>query len=101
MRFLVISRNVHPMPPEAVPSLIDASIAWKRKYEDKIESIFGFAGTHGGGGIVNVNSHEELDKLMAEYPMLPFADVEIYPLVDLEGMWQLRKEVAKARLKAS
>lgn len=101
MRFLIISWSVHPMPPEAVPSLIDASIAWKRKYEGKIEIIFGFAGTKAGGGIANVDSHEELDKLMAEYPMLPFAEVEIYPLVDLEGMWQLRKEVAKARLKGS
>ena len=101
MKILVIVKNRHPMPLEAIPSLMDGALAWKRKYEGKMDQLFAFAGMQAGGGIVNVDSAEELDTIIAELPMAPFSDIEIYPLTDLEGVWQLRKQIAEAMAKGS
>jgi muconolactone delta-isomerase len=96
MKFLVIAKNKYPLPPEAIPSLMDGAIAWKRKYEGKFEQIFAFAGMQAGGGITDVDSTEELDTIIAELPMAPFSDIEIYPLTDVEGVWQRSKQIAEA-----
>ncbi len=37
-----------------------------------------------GGGIVNVNSVEEFDALMAEFPVAQFSDTQVYALTDLD-----------------
>ncbi len=51
----------------------------------KIEQVWGFAGTNGGGGILNVASHEELDAIMTGFPFGPFSKIEVYPLSDLDA----------------
>ena len=92
MRFLVVTISKHPTPPEVASALIDAMRPWQDKYAEQFEQAWGFAGIQGGGGIVNVDSLEELDALMAEFPFQPFSNVEIYPLVDLDGALQRAKE---------
>jgi hypothetical protein len=59
MKFLVISKITHPIPPEALPSLIDDAMAWKSRYEGKMDQIFAFAGMQWGGGIADVDSAED------------------------------------------
>ncbi len=96
MKYLIISRNRHPVPPDVAATLFDAALAWKQKCQSKIKEIFAFAGMQAGGGIAEAQSHEELDSIMAEFPLGPFGETEIYPLVDVERAWEVRKKMAKA-----
>ena len=48
------------------------------------------------GGIANVDSLEELDAVMAEFPFGVFSDIEIIPLVDLAGSIQRAQQAAQA-----
>ena len=76
--------------------LIDAMGAWRSKYAGKLEQVWGFAGIEGGGGIANVDSLEELDALMVEFPFRVFSDIEVIPLVDLDGHLQRSKQAVQA-----
>jgi muconolactone delta-isomerase len=50
----------------------------------KLEQVWSFAGLQGGGGVMNVESLEELDFIMTTFPLAPFSNTEIYPLVEIE-----------------
>jgi hypothetical protein len=102
MKFVVISRPKHPIPPEIIIPLIDAFSAYISKYTESghIEDSWAFAGTASGGATLNVDSHEELDAIMDEYPFGPFSDMEIYPVVNLQESLQRAKQVAQARMEA-
>jgi muconolactone delta-isomerase len=62
--------------------------------------MWSFAGTQGGGATINVDSHEELDAIMTEYPFGPFSEIEVYPVADLHASLQSTKQVALARMEA-
>jgi len=98
MKFLVISHPKHPIPPEIGLQLIDAMEAWIRlqTHRVKIKETWSFAGTGGGGGILEVESLEELDAIMAGFPFGPFSDVQIYPLADLFESLQSTKQAMQA-----
>ncbi len=98
MRFLVVTKSKAPFPPEMALGLLDAMEGWVRNYtaSGKLEQTWGFAGLQGGGGIANVNSLEELDALMTEFPFAPFSDTEIYGLADLQTGLQNMKQVIQA-----
>ena len=83
MRFLVITRPSHPLPPSA--ELMDAMEAWVDGHmqSGKMEQTWSFAGVGGGGGILDVDSNEELGEIMGGFPLAPFSDVEVFPLSDL------------------
>ncbi len=61
MKFLVISKPKHMVPPEVMVGLIDAINPWVARFAGKIEQTLGFAGIQGGCGILNVDSLDELD----------------------------------------
>ena len=96
MRFLVVTKSTHPIPPEVFGGLIDAMTAWTRRYEAKMEQVWAFAGIPGGCGIIIIDSLDELDAIMVEFPFGPFSDIEIYPLVDLGAALQRAKQAAQA-----
>ena len=98
MRFLITGKNKFPMPPEIAPGVVDATIAWAKKYtgNGKIEQLWGLAGIAGGGGIANVNSSDELDAIMTEFPLGPFTDMEVYPLTDMVGSMERMKQAMQA-----
>ncbi len=100
MKFLVTSKPKHMVPPEVSVALIDAMGPWASKYAAKFDQIWGFAGIAGGGAIVNVNSLEELDAMMAEFPMGGLSEMEISPITDLEGALQRAKQALEAFTKA-
>ena len=81
MRFLVTLEPKHMIPPDMVPNLIDGLIAWSEA--NNWDAIWSNAGHAGGGGIANVDSLEQLDELMIAFPMGPFYDVKVTPIVDL------------------
>lgn len=90
-------------PTEVVPSLIDTTLAWARKYEGKIDQIWSFAGglwsftrQKAEEGVADVESLEELDAILAEFPLGPFSETQVYPLVDMRVSLQQRKETLRS-----
>ncbi|MBI4300938.1 MAG: hypothetical protein HY677_07350 [Chloroflexi bacterium] len=96
MRFLVITKMRHPLPPQSATALMDAMGSWRDRHADHIEQIWSFAGIPGGAGIANVNSLEELDGVMAEFPLAPFSEIEVLPLVDFEGSIDRARQAMQA-----
>jgi muconolactone delta-isomerase len=98
MKFLVVTKNKMPIPPEMALGLVEAMEGWIQKYTDtgKMDQVWGFAGLQGGGGILNVSSLEELDSIMTEFPFGPFSNIEVYGLADLDLGLQKMKELIKA-----
>lgn len=85
MRFLVITKNRSPVPPEALTMLLPAMKDWVARHRESgvFEQVWSLAGFQGGGGIANVDTLEQLNSVMAEFPFGPFAETEIYGLADL------------------
>lgn len=102
MKFLLVSQPRFQVPPEMALPILDAFSAFLSKYTESgnIQESWSFAGVTGGAGIFEVDSHEELDAMLAESPLLPFSDIAIYPLVDLQESIQRSKQIAKARMEA-
>jgi len=86
MQFLIITKAMNPVPPEMTVPLIDAMTAWlaKGRADGTLGAAWSFAGTLGGGGIIEVESHEQLDEVMAGFPFGPFSSIEVYPLSDVD-----------------
>jgi len=87
VQFLVITRQTTPPPPEMLLPMIGAMEAWSTglRASGKAPAMWSFAGTNGGGGLLDVESHEELDAIMARFPFGPFSHVEIIALSDLDA----------------
>ena len=87
MQFLVITRQTTPPPPEMLLPMIGAMEAWSAGLlaSGKAPAMWSFAGTNGGGGLLEVESHEELDAIMARFPFGPFSHVEIIALSNLNA----------------
>lgn len=85
MQFLVITRQKTPAPPEMLMPMLSAMEAWlaQNRASGKATAMWGFAGTI-GGGLLEVESHEELDAIMSRFPFAPFSTVEIIPLCAIE-----------------
>ena len=84
MKYLVIATsNQTPMPPEMAERIYKAGIAWieERLKNGKIDCTYVFIGG-GGLSIGNVNSQEELFDELLSYPLYPFFDWEVTPLVE-------------------
>jgi muconolactone delta-isomerase len=97
MRYLVVTISRYPIPPEMGVGLLDAMSKWAERYTavGKIEQIWSFAGIRGGAGVMNVDSLEELDQIMTEFPLAPFSKVWIDGLVDLQqSLDQGKKTIA-------
>ena len=98
MRFALTGKTIHQIPPEMFPGLIDAAVAWANKYttNKKVEHIWHFSGGMAGVIIVNVNSAEELNAMIAEFPFAPFAEMEVHALLDFRDAMQQIKQVVQA-----
>jgi muconolactone delta-isomerase len=66
--------------------MIGAMEAWvaQLRATGKAKATWAFAGTNGGGGVLEVESHEELDAIMARFPFAPFSTIEIIALSSLD-----------------
>ncbi|MHB1133361.1 MAG: muconolactone Delta-isomerase family protein [Chloroflexota bacterium] len=100
MKFLVVTKQNTSPPPEMVVPLIESTMDWTNKYSSsgKMQESWAFAGVTGGGGIVNVESLDELDAIMSEFPFAPFSSIEVFPLVDLARSLERGKQVAQAMM---
>ncbi len=86
MRFLVLTFTNQMMPPETAAQATGATIEWINKYREKgiMKDVFSLGGINGGGGILDVDTPEQLDEIMIEFPMNPFSEIKIYPLSDVK-----------------
>ena len=86
MQFLVITRPATPPPPEMLMPMIGAMEAWvaQNRASGKAKAVWAFAGTAGGGGVIEVESHEELDAIMVRFPFGPYSTVEVIALSDID-----------------
>ena len=97
MRFLITSTPRFPIPPELTTTVLGAMNDWVKRYtgSKKIEQLWGFV-SGGGGGILNVASHEELSAILSEMPFTPFADTRAEPLIPIEvGLNNFRQAMAR------
>ena len=64
--------------------LAQPSYAKKLQADGKLESRYHLVGKHGGAWIYNVDSNEELDRLLAASPVYNLATYEVLPLAEME-----------------
>jgi len=70
--------------PEVAKMLSDVRAYAKELHEqDKLEHYYHLVGKHGGAWILDVESNEELDILLARMPVYNLAAYEIYPLAEM------------------
>lgn len=86
MQFLVITRQSSPPPLELLPPLMEAMEGWvaEQRAAGRVKSMWAFAGIPGGGGLVEVASHEELDEVMIGFPLAPWSNIEVLAVSDLD-----------------
>ncbi len=96
MRFLVITKGNHPLPMEQAGMITEAMQQWAdtHRASGKMEQIWAFAGLPGGGGILNVDSHEELDDIMAAFPFGNWSETQIYPISDIDHTIATFRQIA-------
>ena len=102
MKFLIITRSRighNTFKPDDPQAVFQAANAWnKARLEDgSIDCVYGFADGRGGTSIVNAESHEQLLRIIRSSPMYHYIDYEIRPLCDLELLWQLQLDAARAQ----
>ena len=82
MRVLLLAKAKFFLPPDHLTMVAQGFIEWRTRYRDKMDEFFFFAGRTAGGGIFNVSDEAELNQIVNEWPLAPFAEVDIMPLVD-------------------
>ena len=88
MRVLLMTKAQHIIPPEATTSLFQGFAAWREKYKGQMEAFFFFAGVPGGGGILNVPDEATLNQIMLEWPLAPFSETTMTPILDGDAALQ-------------
>jgi len=102
MKFLINTKSRighNAFKPEDPQAVFQAAHAWnKARLEDgSIDCVYGFTDGRGGISIVNADSHEKLLSMIRSSPMYHYIDYEIQPLCDLELLWQLQIDAARAQ----
>jgi len=84
-KFLVLwSLDTSRLGTDAVKSVLSMpKYAEMLKKAGKLEKRYHLVGQHGGAWIYDVESNEELDRLMAQAPIYNFANFTLYPLAEM------------------
>ena len=82
MKFLIIQRVKEEIPLEKWAKLLPMQFKYfdKLEREKVLEVYYHLIGQQGSMLVVNVNSDEELSKVIGEDPMFFHSEREIYPL---------------------
>jgi hypothetical protein len=89
MRFLVIDERRQPLPEGGGAELMDATEKWMDANEDVMITSWGNVGKPGGGAIVEVDSFEQLESIMLQYPLSRYSDRTITPILDLKDSFRV------------
>lgn len=100
VRFLVIDRGGTLMlPPAEAQTIFSSAGDWVRHMMDqgKIEMAYAMAGQMASVMVFNVDSHEELDDMLQDYPLSNYSVFEIYPLSDALHSFEKASQVFSGR----
>ena len=82
MRFAIIYRPGNNVaPPEQIPDMVQATGEWMQRNGDRFETTEFLVGG-GGFAVIDTDDAELTQRLITENPFMPYAEVEIRPLVD-------------------
>jgi hypothetical protein len=82
MRFAIIYRpGASAPPPEQQSAIVEGMGEFMQRHGDKLESADFFVGG-GGIGIIDTDDPALVQRLIAENPFTPYAEIEIRPLID-------------------
>jgi muconolactone delta-isomerase len=97
VRFVVNTRLIFTVPPEQFPSIMERFADWREQHRDRIGSFEFYAGGGGGFMVIEAPDEVELNQMMAEYPLVPYLEVDIRPIIDgdtaLEQWWQVMRQM--------
>lgn len=91
MRFAIIYRPKHPVPPEQMPELLKAMGEWMQSHGSRLEGVQFFVGG-GGFGTIDADDATELTRLISEHPFTQYSEVEIKPLLDPQAAMSVLQE---------
>jgi len=86
MKFLVLWQfELAGLRAEVIPAISRMPQYADRLFKDrKLVSRYHIVGRHGGAWIYDVDSNEELERLLALAPVYNFARYEVLPLAEME-----------------
>jgi len=95
-------KGMPPLPQEQLLELGIKNVETLMNYKQQGKVLAGgaMAGRKGSYAIFNVDSMEELQRLVTQLPMYPFMEVELIPLISWEQTLQSVKQI-QASLEAS
>lgn len=98
MLYLVICRSkTYPIPPEFIDAFIGTcEYCGKLQQQGKVKLFSPFASFNGGMTILDVDSHDDAMQVIAGTPLLPFAEMEVVPLVTDEVALATAKAMKEA-----
>jgi hypothetical protein len=91
MRVFVLVEPKFFASPEVFPTLMDGFAAWREANRERMEAFEFFAGAGGGFGIFNVADEAALNRIMVQYPLTPYSEITIRPILDGDtalGQWR-------------
>jgi hypothetical protein len=91
MRVFVLVEPKFFAPPEVFPALMEGFAAWRDAHRERMEAFEFFAGGGGGFGIFNVPDEATLNRIMVEYPLTPYSELTVRPILDGDtalGQWR-------------
>jgi muconolactone delta-isomerase len=98
MQFAVIARAVDStsLPPLVAVALARTTFElFASGRERRITAIYPFAGQRAGLLIVEVQSGDELQELIASLPFAPIVTTEIHPIGTVEGVLKTTEQVQR------
>lgn len=100
MLYLVKSelKGAYPLPAEEWLELVEKGLEdiMKYKKQGKVVMHGAFVGRSAGCIIWDVDSNEELQRLVSQQPWWPFMETEIIPLISTENTLQSVKQVRES-----
>lgn len=86
MKFLIIwELEISRLSKEAVHAVMRMpDYAKMLTDQGKLDKRYHIVGKHGGAWLYDVDSNEELDRLLATAPVYNFARYDVYPLAEME-----------------
>jgi hypothetical protein len=84
MRVLVMARRRFPVPEQEMLGLFHGFAAWWNYYRANWEGAWFFAGGSEGFGVANVPDEAALHRMMIEWPLAPFLDLEVRPVLPVD-----------------
>ncbi len=86
MKFLVLWHfDIARLSPEVVAAITrQPEYGAQLEKQGKLECRYHVVGSHGGAWIYNVESNEELDRLLATSPVYNYASYQVLPLAEMK-----------------